>query len=127
MRNVRGRVAATVTAGLLGVGAAIAVPAAAEAGNSAYCTGSWVCVYKNWDFGIGLGYRTSSFSLQNISDANNDEVSSWENRRGATARWYVDANGGGACHTMASYSENSRMNTFTQNDRMSSWAGNGGC
>ena len=102
------------------------VAQAAQAGNSQYCTGAWVCVYKNSDFGVGLGYRSTSFALVNISDANNDEVSSWENRRGANARWYEDANGFGQCHNMAKYDEDSSI-PWPDNDTMSSWAGDGAC
>lgn len=117
------------TAGAIAVTAlAIAgVGSPAIAGNSQYCTGAWVCLYKNGGFDIGLGYRSTSFALTNISAANNDEVSSWENRRGTHARWYKDVNGLGTCYTMPAYSENSQLNVLTQNDTMSSWAGNGGC
>ncbi len=97
------------------------------AGNQIYCSGSWVCVYKHKDFEVPLGYRTAGFFLQNISAANDNEVSSWENRTSTNARWYTGSNGSGNCHTMARFSELGFMNPFTQNDQMSSWAGNGGC
>lgn len=112
-----------LTVGLLGA----AVPTAAVAGNASYCGGAWVCVYKNSNFGIGMGWRTAGFGLQNISAVNNNEASSWENRTGTAARWYADGGGTGACHTMARFSELSYMSPFGQNDNMSSWAGNGAC
>ena len=84
MKRIKTAVAvAGLSMALAGVGQA------AFAGNSQYCTGAWVCVYKNGGFGTGLGYRTTSFALTNISAANNDEVSSWENRRGTNARLLV--------------------------------------
>lgn len=112
-----------LTVGLLGV----AAPTAALAGNSSYCSGTWVCVYKDSGFSIGLGWRTAGFSLVNISAANNNTVSSWENRTGTNARWYTDGGGQGTCNNMLRYSELSWMSPFGQNDNMSSWAGNGSC
>jgi hypothetical protein len=114
-----GLVAAAVVAGVA------ATPA--HAGNSAYCSGTWVCVYKNSFFDTPLGYRTAGFTLQNISSANQNQVSSWENRTTSNARWYTNTNGAGTCNNMAKNSELGFMDPFTQNDRMISWAGNGSC
>ncbi len=119
---------AVLTAAAMTVGLLLTLaPATAFAGNSAYCSGVWVCVYKNSDFNVGLGYRGAGFSLQNISAANDNEVSSWENRTGTNARWYTDGGGAGTCHNMSRYSELNWMSPFGQNDNMSSWAGNGSC
>lgn len=112
-----------LTVGLLGVG----IPVAANAGNSAYCDAVYVCIYKDAGFVTGLGARTTGFSLQNISAANNDEVSSWENRTSRTSRWYTDPNGTGTCNTMVRYTELNYMDPFSQNDKMSSWSGTSGC
>lgn len=115
-------IGAAIATALVGIAVSPAV-----AGNQIYCSGSWVCVYKNSYFDVPLGYRTAGFSLQNISAANDNEVSSWENKTSTNARWYTGSNGSGTCHTMAKFSELGYMNPFTQNDQMSSWAGNGGC
>lgn len=98
-----------------------------HAGNSTYCSGTWVCVYKDAYFGTGLGWRNANFALQNISTSNQNQVSSWENKTGTNARWYTQQNGTGTCNTMGRYSELGFMDPFTQNDRMISWAGNAGC
>jgi hypothetical protein len=98
----------------------------AIAGNSAYCTGVRVCVYEDSGFSKGMGWRSAGFTLQNVTLANNDKMSSWENRTSKYARWYVDIDGGGNCHPMAPYSEVSNLYLF-ENDTMSSWAGDGTC
>jgi hypothetical protein len=98
----------------------------AHAGNSAFCTSARVCVYEDSGFSKGMGWRSAGFALQNVTLANNDKMSSWENRTGTYARWYVDISGGGACHPMAPYSEVANL-YFWENDTMSSWAGDGTC
>ncbi|MGO1317012.1 MAG: peptidase inhibitor family I36 protein [Cellulomonadaceae bacterium] len=124
------RLKAMVGAATLGLVMA-AVPVVANAGNPDYCAAGRVCVYKDWNSGGGLGYRSTSFSLENLSTAAEDHVSSWENRRSINARWYKNKNknknGGGTCFTMSANRENPKMNVLTQNDAMSSWAGNGAC
>jgi len=125
---MRKKMAGILASAALAVGMVGALaPTAAFAGNASYCSGTYVCVYKNSGFGVGLGWRTAGFSLQNISAANDNEASSWENRTGTGARWYTDANGKGDCHSMAKYSELSWMSPFGQNDNMSSWAGTKVC
>ena len=115
-----------LAATFLVAGSLLTMGSAAMAGNSAFCTSAWVCVYEDSGFSKGMGWRSAGFSLQNVSTANNDKMSSWENRTGTYARWYVDINGGGACHPMAPYSEVSNLYLW-ENDTMSSWAGNGTC
>ena len=115
-----------IAVGAILLASLVATGEAAFAGNSAYCTNAWVCVYDDSGFSKGMGWRTAGFSLQNVSLANNDKMSSWENRTGTYARWYVDINGGGDCHPMAPYSEVANV-YFWENDKMSSWAGNGNC
>lgn len=118
----------SMIAAALVVAAAVAVPTTtALAGDSSYCTGAWACVYKDSNFGTPLGYRTSGFALQNISPANANEISSWEDRTSRAARWYTGTYGGGTCNNMAKNSELSYMNPITQNDNMESWAGDGAC
>ncbi|WP_165375435.1 peptidase inhibitor family I36 protein [Sanguibacter massiliensis] len=104
-----------------------ATPGVAGAGNPDYCASGRICVYKNWNFDGGLGWRGTSFSLTNLSTSAEDQVSSWENRRSDNGRWYKGRNGTGTCYTMSAKRENAKMNVFTQSDTMSSWAGNGAC
>lgn len=122
------KIAQGVFAGaIIASSSALIVLSPANAGNSQYCVSAWVCVYKNSDFAIPLGYRPAGFARVNISAANDNEVSSWENRTSRDGRWYTERDGKGQCHTMTSFGELAFMNPFTQNDQMSSWAGNGGC
>lgn len=123
--NVR-RLKAAVAAAVMAV-VMIGAPVVATAGNPDYCASGRVCVYKDWNFNNGFGWRSTSFALANISAANDNQASSWENRRSVNARWYKNRNGTGTCFDMIAGKENARMNIFTQNDTMSSWAGNGAC
>jgi hypothetical protein len=111
---------------ILVLGALVLGSSSAFAANSQYCTGTWVCVYTDSNWGAPMGWRSAGFALQDISLANNDKMSSWENRTGTSARWYTDANGGGACHTMAKFSEVGNLLPW-ENDTMSSWSGTRGC
>ncbi|MDO5503308.1 MAG: peptidase inhibitor family I36 protein [Actinomycetia bacterium] len=116
-----------IAAAAVMVGFIFGAPVAANAGNPDYCADGRVCVYRDWNFGSGIGWRNNSFALTNISDANDNQASSWENRRTVNARWYKNRNGTGTCYTMSAQRENAQMHLLTQNDAMSSWAGNGAC
>lgn len=62
----------------------------------------------------------------NISSTNNDKMARWANSTTSAAAWYTDANGGGACHSMAKQSQLASLDVFTR-DTASSWKTNGGC
>lgn len=116
---------ATTIAAVLAAG--VSVPVAAFAGNSQYCSGVWVCLYKDAGYATPLGWRSAGFSLESVSPGANNQTSSWENRTGTNARWYEDQSGGGTCHTMARYSETSMSWPWEGNDNLSSWSGTAGC
>lgn len=121
MKNSRKIIGSALVLGALVLG-----NSGAFAANSQYCTGTWVCVYADSNWGSPMGWRSAGFNLQDVSLANNDKMSSWENRTGTSARWYTDASGGGACHTMTKYSEVGNLLPW-ENDTMSSWSGTRGC
>ncbi|WP_416375680.1 peptidase inhibitor family I36 protein [Neomicrococcus lactis] len=120
----KGFLTAILAAGLLPVAL---TPAMAQAGNLTYCAStSWVCIYDDAYHERGLGARTAGFALTNVSGTANDRMTSWENRSKQNARWYVDANAAGACHSMPNESEVPWV-ALTQENRLTSWAGNGVC
>ena len=124
MKSMTRAKAIVAIASLVGVMAFVAPTATAA---EADCPTAKVCLFKDWSYGTLLGYRTGGFSLENISDANNDKTSSWKNRSSTNARWYTGSDATGSCNSLNSGSSNSKMNVFTQNDKLSSWSGTRSC
>ena len=112
--------AGVLIAGALGAGAAPATAALSE------CPSGKVCLFKDAYYGGLLGYRSGNQGTTNISYTNNDEMSSWSNKSGYLGAWYSDANGGGSCYAMNSYTNNYYVGGWF-NDKASSWRTNGGC
>ncbi|WP_169795380.1 hypothetical protein [Kribbia dieselivorans] len=107
------------------------VSTSAVAGNS-LCTrsatnGYRACVYvdANW---VGMfKYKWEGSGLTNVSNGDNDVMTSWENpSRTRNGAWYEDASGGGACHNMLAQRESSYVG-WLSNDTMSSWRMNDAC
>lgn len=97
----------------------------ASAGSS-LCVASRACIYDQADFYALLASRGGGGGAVNVATAINDKMSSWENKTSSTARWHTDANSSGTCYTMGSKKESSYVGV-TPNDKLTSWATNGGC
>lgn len=121
------RLIAMGASALIAGGALVALPTAAQAGSPYHCTiFGQVCIYDNINYGTLLGWRWIGFGAENVSTVNNDRMSSWENYSNGTGRWYWDADQRGPCRTMWRRSENPWVRDY-DNDKLTSWAGDGGC
>ncbi|MDP8562351.1 hypothetical protein [Cutibacterium acnes] len=83
-------------------------------------------MYEDNNFVGLMGYRRAGLGIMNVSSKNNDIMSSYENKSGANARWYHDADGKGRCVTMLAYRSDNDINTW-DDDELTSWATNGSC
>ncbi|MFI9643580.1 peptidase inhibitor family I36 protein [Micromonospora sp. NPDC051925] len=120
------RISKVLLAGAVIAAGGLAFPAAASAGNPAFCGSNLVCIYdgNNW---VGfLGSRGPGGGIENVSAAANDHMDSWENRTSTNAAWYYDHDGGGACVNMSKLSEDDNINVF-DSDELSSWRTDRGC
>lgn len=106
---------------LVGVGAG----SPAMAGSS-LCGTAMVCIYDDHSFIGQLGERAGNLGAQNVAGVADNQTSSWENKSSYTSRWHDKWNSSGTCRKMAAKSEN-RWVGDTDNDKLSSWATNGGC
>ena len=129
--NKRLVTATSAVAGAIATGAlALAIPAlAAPAVHNPLCPSNETCAYVNYNYNGLLGYRAPGTGLANISTANRNQLSSWENLTGTNARFYYNINGGGHCVNM--YEHDSATvhpgDGNPDNDQAESWAFNGGC
>lgn len=121
MRRVK--LSVLLAAAVLGLGAG---GLSASAGSS-LCPSNRVCTYVNHEWVGLLGYRAAGGALVNVSSGANDQMSSWENKTATNARWYFNANGGGACRNMLANRELNISWYGGDNDQMTSWATNGAC
>jgi hypothetical protein len=119
-------VATAMSAGV--VGYAIPALSAPPAPRSAECSGNRTCVY---DGGTGqgagpytglLGSRTPGTTLANISVANRDKLSSWENFTSTGARFYYGLNGNGTCVPMYAQDSATAVSTNPDNNQAESHA-----
>lgn len=108
---------------MVGAVAGSAIGQTAQAG-SPLCGSNKVCIYANAGFDALIGQRGPGGGVQNVDSQDNDQMSSWENKTGTNARWYVSSNGVPPCYDMPSNSQNSQAEF---NDELSSWATNGSC
>lgn len=118
------RVKAAIIVGaiaLVGIGAGS--PAVA---GSSLCGASKVCIYDDQGFVGLLGSRSGGLGAVNVSTGTNDQTSSWENKSSYNGRWHTNANSSGTCRKMAAKKELSYVGS-TDNDKLTSWATNGGC
>lgn len=106
---------------LVGVGAG--TPAMA---GSSLCGSAKVCIYDDLGFTGLLGSRSGGLGAVNVSTPVNDQTSSWENKASSNGRWHTNADSSGVCRTMASKTEKKYVGD-ADNDKLTSWATNGGC
>lgn len=116
------RVAALVASlGLFGAVGASALGAPTTLGQ---CNSGQVCIWQDIDFVGLLASKGAGQGVSNVAVGQGDLASSWSNMTGTGARWYVDANGQGACYSIPANTNNSNMNN---QDQLTSWATNGTC
>ena len=115
------RIPGLILAAALAGAALVTVPTASTAGSS-LCAGARVCIYDDANWVALLGSRAAGGGNANVSTANNDRMTSWENKTKTNARWHID----GTCRNMAKSSELYYV-TSTYNDKLTSWATNGAC
>lgn len=117
---------------LASIGGAIALSlgfAAVQSAEAGYsdCQANQVCVWRDMNYVIFLGWRSPGGGLVNVSDANKNKMSSWGNRTGRNAAWYYNPSGGSPCVTMAAGLSASYVYTNAHNDQMESWRTDRGC
>lgn len=121
---------AAISSAMVGGALVVAIPAlAAPAAHNPLCPSNNTCAYVNYNYNGLLGYRRPGTGLANISSANRNQLSSWENLTGTNARFYYNTGGGGHCVNM--YERSSATvhpgDGNPDNDQAESWAFNGGC
>lgn len=118
----------TIAAGALLVltAGAIASTMPAQAGSS-YCPSKRACIYLDANY-VGLyGQKSGGSGLSNIAWADNDKMSSWENKTTRNGAWYYNSDGNGTCKDMLKGNERSYRWLDGVNDKLSSWRMNGSC
>ncbi|WP_148615412.1 hypothetical protein [Nocardioides rubriscoriae] len=129
--NLSSFVASAVIVSGMGVGAWSAQPAGA-AQNNDYCgnRGAVTCAYRSPGYLNGLGYRSANVGLADISSANRNALSAWENLTPTGARFYYNLSGRGTCVPMMANSSrtvSSENTSNPDNNQAESWAFNGTC
>lgn len=106
-----------------GAAGGLAAPAMASVSQ---CPDQAVCFWNDQSYTGSFSWRQPGFGLWNISNANNDKLTSWKNASYVRSASYEHANAGGACLNMTPRTQVWNVGNWW-NDKVSSWRTNGGC